>query len=292
MRRTALAFPALLLAYGLLPAQNAPAPQTQMKPFRVSPAVTHSHDLGISTLKLEYARPAVKGRKIWGELVPFGQVWRTGANAATVLTISDPVRIAGKDIPAGSYALFAMPGPEQWTLILNKQAKQWGAYFYKESEDVVRWTVRPRAIPHQEWLAYDLQPDGERAWKVELRWEKLAVPFEVEVDVRGLYWKHLEETLAKAKDGEWMPWYQAADYCFKQGLHPDRALAWSEKSLKAGESFWNQECRARILHQAGRTAEAIPHLERALELAKGKAPKEWSANVEKDLAAWRTAAKR
>jgi tetratricopeptide (TPR) repeat protein len=270
-------------------AQGTP---TQMKPFRVSPAVALSHDLGISTLKLEYARPAVKGRKIWGEVVPYGQIWRAGANAATAVTFSDAVRVAGKDVPAGSYALFAIPGPEQWTWVLNKQAKQWGAYFHKEADDVVRWTARPRAIPHQEWLTYEVQPDGERAWKVELRWEKVAVPFEIEVEVRGIYWKHLEDTLARAKDTEWTPWYQAADYCFKQDIHPDKALAWIEKSLKAGESFWNHECMGRILQRAGRTAEALPHLEKALELAKGKAPKEWSANVQRDIDAWKSGQKR
>ena len=285
MRRSTL----LLLAAPLV-AQTAA--QTQMKPFRVSPAVVHSHDLGISSMKLEYARPAAKGRKVWGELVPFGKVWRAGANAATVVTFSDAVKIAGKDVPAGSYALFAIPGPEQWTWVLNKQAKQWGAYFHKSADDLLQWTVKPRAIPHQEWLQYDIQPDGERAWQVELRWEKLAVPFTVEVDVRGIYWRHLEDTLAKAKDSEWTPWYQAADYCLKQDLHPDQAMAWIEKSLKAGESFWNQECMGRILHKAGRTKEAIPHVERAVELAKGKAPKEWSDNVEKDIAAWKVGLKR
>lgn len=272
-----------------LPLLAQAAPQTSMKPFRVSPAVTVTHDLGTASLKLEYARPAVKGRRVWGGLVPYGQVWRAGANAATVLTFSDPVRIGGKEVPAGSYALFAIPGPETWTWVLNRQAKQWGAYFHKPAEDVVRWEAKPRAIPAQEWLSYAVEPDGERAWRVELRWDRLAVPFEVEVDVRGLYWKHLEETLAKAKEGEWLPWYQAADYCFKAGLHPEKALAWAERSLKNGESFWNRECMARILHQAGRTAEAVPHLQKALELGTGKAPKEWSDAVAKDLAAWRAA---
>lgn len=280
------------LAYLLLTAPLiAQSAQTQMKPFRISPAVVLTHDLGISSLKLEYARPAVKGRKVWGELVPYGKVWRAGANAATVVTFSDPVKIAGKAVPAGSYALFAIPGPEQWTWVLNTQAKQWGAYFHKETEDVVRWTVKPRGGAHQEWLGYNVQPDGERGWLVEFRWEKLAVPFEVEVDVRGIYWKHLEDTLAKAKDSEWVPWYQAADYCFAQDIHPDKAMAWIEKSLKAGESFWNQECMGRILHKAGRTRDAIPHMERALELAKGKAPKEWSENVEKDISAWKAGLK-
>ncbi len=279
--------PLLLLASPLL----AQTTQTQLKPFRVSPAVVLTHDLGISSLKLEYARPAVKGRKVWGGLVPFGQVWRAGANAATVVTFSDPVRVAGKDVPAGAYALFAIPGPEQWTWVLNRQAKQWGAYFHKPAEDVVRWTAKPHAIPHEEWLGYEVRPEGDRGWHVELRWEKLAVPFDVEVDVRGIYWKHLEDTLAKAKDGEWTPWFQAADYCFKNDLHPDRAMAWIEKSLKAGESFWNRECMGRILHRAGRTAEALPHMEKALELARGKAPKEWSDNVAKDIAAWRAGLK-
>ncbi|MBI4912122.1 MAG: DUF2911 domain-containing protein [Acidobacteria bacterium] len=279
-----------VLAFFTLPTLLLAQP-VQVKPFRVSPAVTLSHDLGICNLKIEYARPAVKGRPIWGALVPFGQVWRTGANAATVISFSDPVRIAGKEIPAGSYGLFAIPGPEAWTLILNKQAKQWGAYFYKESEDVLRWSAKPRAIPHQEWLEYAVAPDGEQGWQVELRWEKLAVPFAVGADVRGTYWKHLEDTLTRAKDEDPAPWLQAAVYCQQNDLHLDRAMAWVDKSLKAGESFWSQECKARLLHKAGKTREALPHLERAAVLAKGKAPKEYLENLEKDLAAWKAGLK-
>lgn len=275
--------PVLLTALLALPAA---AQGTPMKPFRVSPAVSLSHDLGISTLKVDYARPAVKGRKVWGELVPFGQVWRTGANSATTLTFSHPVRVAGKDVPAGSYALFAIPGEKSWTLILNSEAKQWGAYAYKADKDVARWEVAPKAIANQEWLTYEVEPRGEQGWHVELRWEKVAVPFDVDVDVRGIYWAHLEEVLATAKDSDWKPWYQAADYCLKQGIKLDKAMVWIDASLKAGESFWNLECKARLMQKAGKTKEAIPFLDRAVVLAEGKAPKEYVDGLKQTKAGW------
>ena len=119
-----LLLPALLTLP--LAAQDKPAP-VRLTPLRVSPASTLSQEIGISKLDLTFARPAVKGRKIWGEVVPFGQVWRAGANSATVLTLSHAAKVAGKDVAAGSYGFFVIPGEKTWTLILNKKAKQWGA---------------------------------------------------------------------------------------------------------------------------------------------------------------------
>jgi tetratricopeptide (TPR) repeat protein len=127
--------------------------------------------------------------------------------------------------------------------------------------------------------------------RVELAWEQLKVSFPVEFEGKAIYWKHLEDTLAKAPDTDWTPWYQAAQYCFQMQIHRDKALAWSEKSVKIGESFWNFENRARVLNWAGRTAEAIPFLQKAADLSRGKAPKEYTENVEKDLAAWKASSK-
>ncbi|GLH72366.1 hypothetical protein GETHLI_08680 [Geothrix limicola] len=271
-----------------LVAQDKPAP-VRLTPLRVSPASTLTQDIGISKIELAFSRPAVKGRKIWGGLVPFGEVWRAGANSATTLTLSHPAKVAGHDVPAGTYGLFIVPGEKTWTLILNKKPKQWGAYEYKKEEDLLRWEVTPQAGPFLEYLEYRVLPTDTANATVELGWEKLRVSFPVAFDTKAIYWAQLEETLKKAPDTDWTPWYQAAKYCQEQGVEPQKALAWIEKSLKAGESFWNHETAARIYKDAKRMPEALDQLQKAIDLSRGKAPKEYTTNLEKELATWKAA---
>ena len=275
----------LLLAAPLL-AEQKPAP-VRLTPLRVSPACTVAQDIGISRIEVAFARPAVKGRKLWGALVPFGQVWRAGANSATVLTLSHPALVAGKPVPAGSYAFFVIPGEKAWTLILNKQAKQWGAYDYKPTEDFLRWEAAPQPGPFLEYLDYRVVPLDEGQATVELGWGDLRIGFPVTFDTKAIYWAHLEDSLRRAPETDWVPWYQAAAYCQKQGIEPQKALAWIETSLKAGESFWNHETAARIYRDAKRLPEALVHLQKAIDLSKpGGAPKEYTENLEQELRTW------
>ena len=270
----------------ILAAQDKPAP-VRLTPLRVSPACTVSQELGISRIEIAFARPAVKGRKVWGALVPYGEVWRAGANSATILTLSHAAKVAGKEVPAGSYSFFVLPGEKAWTLILNRQAKQWGAYAYKKEEDLLRWEVTPQAGPFLENLDYRVIPVDTGTAAVELGWEKLRVSFPVAFDTKAIYWAHLEATLQKAPDSDWVPWYQAAKYCQEQGIEAQKALAWIETSLKIGDSFWNHETAARIYRDAKRLPEAIAQLQKAIELSKtGGAPKAYTENLEKELAAW------
>jgi len=280
-----LLLPALLALP--LAAQDKPAP-VRLTPLRVSPAATLAQDIGISRIELSFARPAVKGRKIWGDLVPFGQVWRAGANSATVLTLSHAAKVAGRDVPAGTYGFFVIPGEKTWTLVLNKKAKQWGAYEYKPQEDLLRWEITPQTGPFLEYLDYRVLPADTGSATVELGWEKLRVSFPVVFDTKAIYWAHLEETLKKAPDSDWVPWYQAAKYCQDLGIEPQKALAWIEKSLKIGDSFWNHETAARIYRDAKRMPEALAHLQKAIDLSKpGGAPKEYTENLEKELVVWK-----
>ena len=274
-----------LLLGPVLLAQPKPAP-ARLTPLRVSPACTLAQDIGISRIELTYARPAVKGRAIWGALVPHGQVWRAGANAATTLTLSHPALVAGKPVPAGTYGFFIIPGPRAWTLVLSRQARLWGAYDYSPKEDVLRWEATPEPIPFQEVLEYRVVPQDTGRATVELAWERLRVGFTVAFDTPRIYWAHLEDTLARAAADDWVPPYQAAKYCQDQGLEPAKALAWIQKSLALGESFWNHETAARILRDAQRTPEALVHLDRAIALSRGKAPKEYTENLELERRAW------
>ena len=284
-----LLLPALLVAAlgGPLLAEEKPAP-VRLTALRVSPTSTLSQDIGISKIDLAFSRPAVKGRKVWGELVPFGQVWRAGANSATVITLSHPAKVAGKVVPAGSYGFFVIPGEKHWTLILNKKAKQWGAYEYKAEEDLLRWEATPQGGPFLEYLDYRVMPVDTGSAVIELGWEKLHVAFPILFDTKAIYWAHLEDKLKQASETDWVPFYQAARYCQEQGIEPQKALAWIEKSLKIGESFWSHETAARIYKDAKRMPEAMTHLQKAIDLSKpGGAPKEYTANLEKELAGWK-----
>lgn len=287
-------FLALFLAPALLAQAPSPAPMppVRLKQVQLSPAASVSQTLGITTLKIDYFRPAVRGRAIWGEVVPFDAVWRAGANEATVFTFSDPVKINGKDLPAGSYGFFVLPGKDSWTLILNRKAKQWGAYEYKAEEDALRFEVKPQTSGHQEYLQYDLQVASPTRLRVDLRWEKKVAGFDVDIDVPGLYWKHLEESLAKAPATDWVPWYQAANYCFQQKLHPEKAMGWIDASLKAQETYRNLELKARLLDAAGQRPQALPILDKAIAAATAaKTPKAYLDGLEKTRQEWQPKAK-
>ncbi len=258
----------------------------RLQPYRVSPPASVSQGLGIVQVKVDYHRPAVRDRGIWGGVVPFGQVWRAGANAATVLTLSHPAKLRGQELPAGSYALFVIPQTDRWTWVLNRKAAQWGAYAYKPEDDVLRFDTPVRHAPHEEWLRYDLRIVDPQTLRLELRWEKVATDFDLVFDTRGLYWKHLEETLAKAKPEDWVPWYQAALYCFQQEIHLDKAHDWTDRSLIAKPTYSNLELKARLLRRLGQNQAALEHLDRALAMAKEGTPKEYQDGLRKLREEW------
>ena len=143
-------------------------------PPRVSPTASASQVVGVSEIDVAYARPSVNERAIWGELVPYGQIWRTGANEATKITFSHDAKVEGKPIAAGTYALFTLPEKGKWTVILNKEAEQWGAFNHDAEKDALRVEVRPEAAPHQEQFAIGFADVDTRSAKVVMHWEKLA----------------------------------------------------------------------------------------------------------------------
>jgi hypothetical protein len=251
-----------------------------------SPEATATQEIGISRVTLVYHRPAVKGRKVWGDLVPQGKVWRLGANDATTLELTHDAKINGNDVPAGKYALFAIPNQNEWTIIINKQNKQWGAYFYKAEQDLVRFNVKPQTAEFREYFDIDLVPLNDRSLRADIQWERVRVPFTIEFDVNTLVWKHIDDTLAAAKADDWQAWHQAARYAMNTGQRMNEGLVWVDKAM-VNESFWNYELKALLLHKLGRTAEALPLMARAKELATGKAPPEYIQGLDKTVASWK-----
>jgi len=254
---------------------------------QASPAASVTQKVGTTDLTLSYHRPAVKGRAIWGGLVPWGEVWRLGANEATTLTVSDPVKIAGKDVPAGTYALFAIPGAERWTFILSRKAKQWGAFSYDAKDDLARFEAKAGPAPHTEWMTFSIDPAGDGAAEVTLAWEKVRLSFPVTVDVPSIVWRDLDAALAAAKPEDGDLFLQAARYARERGQRLAEAMAWIDRSIAARETWWNLETKADLLQDAGRTAEALALLERALALSREKTPAGYQQGLEKKLADYR-----
>lgn len=156
--------------------------QNKEEKVRISPKAEVMQVIGFTEVRIIYSRPGVKGREIWGGLVPYNQVWRAGANEATKFIFSTDVYIEGKLLKAGAYSFFAIPGKNEWTLIFNKVADQWGAFEYNEAQDALRIKVKPeKSITHQEWLTYTITKTSDYSAVVRLEWEKLKVPFKIEV---------------------------------------------------------------------------------------------------------------
>jgi hypothetical protein len=151
-----------------------------VKKVRVSPKAGVFQTIGITDVNVSYSRPGVKNRKIWGELVPYNKVWRAGADEATKITFSTDVMIEGKKLPAGDYGFFAIPGENEWTLIFNKVADQWGAFTYNESEDALRIKVKPVANSNHDWLLYSFTEMTPTTAQLNLIWEKLKVSFKID----------------------------------------------------------------------------------------------------------------
>jgi hypothetical protein len=160
---------------------NSTEAQNNKQELRISPKAEVMQTVGFTDIRIIYSRPGIKGRTIWGKLVPFDAVWRAGANEATKITFSTDVTVEGKKLKKGSYSLFAIPGKNEWTLIFNKVADQWGAFEYNESDDALRVKVKTEKAIWQEWLSYTINKASDTSAVIRLEWEKIKVPFKVEV---------------------------------------------------------------------------------------------------------------
>jgi hypothetical protein len=173
--KTFLLFTSIFLFINFTYAQNG------KQEVRISPKAEVMQTVGFTDVQIVYSRPGVKGRTIWGKLVPYDAVWRAGANEATKITFSTDVTIEGKKLKKGSYSFFIIPGKNDWTIIFNKVSDQWGAFEYNESEDALRVKVKTEKGVWQEWLAYTISKTSNTAAVIRLEWEKWKVPFKVEV---------------------------------------------------------------------------------------------------------------
>jgi hypothetical protein len=223
--------------------------------------------LGVTDIRIDYHRPEVRGRKIWGDLVPYGQVWRAGANENTVITFGGPVTVEGQPLAKGSYGLHMLPTDGSWTVIFSKNSTSWGSFSYDEKEDALRVTVKPRPAEMQEALSYtfdDLHPDST---VVTMRWEKVAVPFQVKVDVPRATLDSLHQQLRGLQQYSWVSWNDAATWAIENKTAYEEALKWADTSIQNEERFENLDTKAQLLRLAGKNAEADAVQKQALAKA-------------------------
>jgi hypothetical protein len=262
----------------------ATAAFAQVRTPRVSQGATITQTVGLTDITIKYSRPGVKGRTIWGDVVPYDKVWRSGANEATTINFSDDVWINGQKLARGMYSFHTIPGRDEWTLIFNSVADQWGSYSYDETKDALRVKVKPEMAPFAEWLNYEVPELSSDAAKIVLRWEKIAVPFTVET-------KSVERTmnaLKGAMNPDWRAAYNSALFAFEnKGAASDADMnTWLEQSLKANQNVQNLYLKGRIAARAGNKADAVRYGEMAIAAAT-PAQKNFADTVRADVERWK-----
>lgn len=279
---------ALLFASVLSLLVPAGAFAQQLKLPRPSPKATVQQTVGLTEVTINYCRPGVKGRTIWGDLVPYDKVWRTGANEATTIQFSQDVKVNGKPLPAGLYSVHTIPSKSAWTVILNKKAEQWGSYEYDEKQDALRIQVTPVAGPMQEYMEFSFPEVTPEGATIELAWEKVRVPFKMEVATKEQAMANIRQALS-GEVKEWTVPYGAANYAFTNNLeNKDEAMKWIDQSVGLKETYWNLRLKAAMLEKAGKKKEAVTVAEKAVQVGKANEdePSE-IAKTEKQIAEWK-----
>jgi tetratricopeptide (TPR) repeat protein len=226
-----------------------------------------SQTIGITDITINYHRPLVNDRKVWDGLVPYGKVWRAGANINTTITFSDPVQIEGKSLDKGTYGLHMIPTADDWTIIFSKNSTSWGSFTYDEKEDALRVTVKPKATDMHNALTYDfdqLKPDSA---VVVMEWEKVAVPFKVSVDVHDVVQASLKKQLRNLSQYTWMSWDNAANYLLGEKVDLDEALTYANKGIENEDRYETEMTKSQVLKALNRKDEATVAEKKALDLA-------------------------
>jgi hypothetical protein len=258
-------FNAFLLAF-LLVGMTAMAQQIQMP--QASHSAKISQRVGLTDVVVDYSRPSTKGRKIFGELVPFGQVWRTGANNATVLTFSTEVIISGTKVPAGSYALFSIPGKSSWTMILSKNTKQWGAIEYDAKDDQLRFEASPSKTSRM-YDSFDISFNKltDNGADLSIKWEQTRVDFSIQTDVDPIVMSDIKKQVIDAQSTNPALLYQAANYYFTSNKDLNQAYTWIKQSTSSDPKYWTLHLQAKIEMSLGKKTEALESATKSKKLA-------------------------
>jgi len=280
MKRIALA--AVLITAALpLAAQQGP-----LRTPRPSQKQIITQTVGVTDITINYSRPGVKGRAIWGALVPYDKVWRTGANEATTIQFSDDVTINGEKLPKGTYSLHTIPSQNEWTIIFNKVADQWGSYSYDEKSDALRVKAKPEKSDFREWLSFEFPQISADQATVAIRWENVSVPFTVNTDSVNKTIASIKKAMANSKNDAWRLPYMAAQTAFDAGMTSADATQWIDDSIKANENISNLWLKARMQAKAGNVVEARKTANAALAKATPE-QSDFANEIKRQMGEWK-----
>ncbi len=258
----------LTLCLALIGLAGAASAQNDLNLPDVSQAAEGKQRIALTDITVTYHRPLVNGRKIWGGLVPYGKVWRAGANENTTIEFSDSVWVEGKPLAKGMYGLHMIPNPDSWTVIFSKTTTGWGSYSYKQDEDALRVDVKPRALAEmKEALEFEFEDLKPESTAVTLKWERLGVPFTVSIKDSDQTLQNIRAQLKGRGQFTWQSLDEAAQFCLTRKIDLDEALGWADASIQNEERFDNLSTKADILKALNRPDQAKTVWNHALEIA-------------------------
>ena len=256
------------LCFAILGISGIVSAQNDLSLPDVSQAAEVKQRIALTDITVKYHRPMVNGRKIWGGLVPYGKVWRAGANENTTIEFSDPVSVEGQPLAKGIYGLHMIPNPDSWTVIFSKTNTAWGSYSYKQDEDALRVNVKPRPLAEmKEALEFEFEDLKPESTAVTLKWEKLGVPFTVSIKDSEQTLQNIREQLKGRGQFTWQALDEAAQFCLTKKINLDEALRWADASIQNEERFDNLSTKADILKALNRADEAKTTWNHAVEIA-------------------------
>lgn len=245
----------------------APLLATAQKLPQPSPKGSVEQVIGLTTVKVEYNRPSMKGRVIFGDLVPYGKVWRTGANQCTTIEFDGPVTIQGEPVKPGKYSLFTIPSEDTWVVILNRNTELWGAEDRKEEEDVLRLKAQRRKNGTPvETLTFSFDAIGQDKAELGLRWEAMHIPLLIEADATEQSLQNIKEALSKP-DADYRAYHGSARFCLDRGIRQEDALAWAQRSVSMERKYWNTYTLALAYASNGKMKEAVESANESMKLA-------------------------
>ncbi|TPE43514.1 DUF2911 domain-containing protein [Pontibacter mangrovi] len=275
---------ALMLGAGALQAQGIKMPAA-------SPSQKVEQAVGLGTIQVDYSRPSMKGREIFGELVPYDKLWRTGANASTKIKFTEDVTVEGNKVPAGEYALYTIPGKDTWTIIIHKNTKHWGdgGPDYNPAEDLVRFEVKPQQNPREvESFTINFANVKPDATDVEILWDNTIVPFTVETDVDSKVMAQIQEQVVKPASVNPNLYAAAASYYFENGHDLKQAYTWMKKANEKDPKYWNVHTQAKMEAKMKNYKAAIKTAEKSRELAQAAHNDDYVRLNDQAIAEWKS----
>lgn len=257
--------------------------QAQIQTPQASPAATVSQSIGLGKATVEYSRPSLKGRKMFGGQVPYGKVWRTGANKVTNLILSEEMQINGQKVPAGTYGLFTIPTATDWTIILSKDANVWGAYTYKPENDLLRFSVKSQKLAKaQEHFTIEFTDFTPNEASVAISWENALVKFPIKNDVDAKIMAEIDQKMSAAEISP-ATYSAAANYYYDTNRDLNKAYEWASKVVEKDQKFWTYYLRGKIAAKIGQCDVAVADATKGLALAKEAGDDAYVLNHQKIL---------